>query len=70
VNTETGEEVQPKVREKDTQKAEFWEPILADPKFQEFIRNHYMIGYKSMIEEDDLPEDLQPQLEDDSGDVE
>jgi len=67
INTETGEEVQPKVREKDTQKAEFWEPILADPKFQEFIRNHYMIGYKSMIEADDLPGDLQPQLEEDAG---
>ena len=66
VNTETGEEIQPKVREKDTHTPEFWEPILADPKFQEFVRNQYMIGYKSMIDADELPDDLQPQLDDDS----
>lgn len=60
VDTETGEEIQPKVREKDTLKKEFWDPILADTKFQDFVRNHYMIGYRSMIDAEDLPDDLQP----------
>ncbi len=63
VDTETGEEIQPKVREKDTLNKEFWDPILADEKFQEFVRNHYMIGYRSMIDAEDLPEDLQPIME-------
>jgi len=60
VDTDTGEEIQPKVREKDTLKKEFWDPILADTKFQDFVRNHYMIGYRSMIDAEDLPDDLQP----------
>ena len=68
VDTETGEEIQPKVREKDTLTPEFWEPILSDPKFQEFVRNHYMIGHKSLIDADELPQDLQPQIEEDSSD--
>ena len=63
VDTETGEEIQPKVREKDTLTAEFWEPILSDPKFQEFVRSHYMIGHKSLIDAEELPEDLRPSEE-------
>ena len=64
VDTETGEEIPPKVREKDTLTKEFWEPILADEKFSEFVRNHYMIGYRSMIDAESLPEDLQPAEDD------
>ena len=64
VDTETGEELQPKVREKDTLNGEFWEPILSDEKFREFVRNQYMIGHRAMIDADDLPADLQP-VEDD-----
>lgn len=60
IDTETGEEIQPKVREKDTLQKEFWEPILSNQGFQEFVRNHYMIGYRSMIDAEDLPTDLQP----------
>lgn len=61
VDTETGEEIQPKVREKDTLKKEFWDPILSDQGFQDFVRNQYMIGYRSMIDAEDLPADLQPE---------
>ena len=60
VDTETGEEIQPKVREKDTLTPEFWQPILSDPNFQEFVRSHYMIGHKSLIDAEELPEDLRP----------
>jgi len=65
VNTETGEEIHPKVREKDTLNAEFWEPILSNEQFREFVRNQYMIGHRAMIDADDLPADLQP-VEDDA----
>lgn len=64
VNTDTGEEIQPKVREKDTLTKDFWEPILRDEKFRDFVRNHYMIGYRSMIDAEELPEDLQPTEDD------
>ena len=60
VDTDTGEEILPKVREKDTNTKEFWDPILSDSKFQEFVQNHYMIGYKSMIDSNDLPNNLKP----------
>jgi len=58
VDTETGEEIQPKVRAKDTLKKEFWDPILSDTGFQEFVKTHYMVGHRSMIDQDDLPEEL------------
>ena len=35
---ETGEMMDPKCREKDTLKAEFWEPIFAETDFKEFIQ--------------------------------
>ena len=58
VNSETGEEIHPKVRAKDTLNKEFWDPILSDDSFREFVRNHYMVGHRSMIDPQDLPETL------------
>lgn len=58
VDTETGEEIQPKVRAKDTLNKEFWKPILEDPNFVEFVKTHYMVGHRSMIDPEDLPEEL------------
>ena len=43
VNTETGEILGSKVREKETKTAEFWADILEDEKFQDFVRNLYKI---------------------------
>jgi len=57
VNRETGELVDPKVRIKDTLKSEFWEPILNDTDFKEYIKKGYQIGGGSIIEfEGDLVE--------------
>jgi hypothetical protein len=42
----------PKCREKDTLKAEFWEPIFAETDFKEFIQKQYTIGHKALIELD------------------
>ena len=52
VDTETGEMVEPKVREKQTRTDEFWEPILANPKFKEFLIKQYQIGHKSIVDFD------------------
>ena len=38
-----------KFREKDTYTAEFWDPLLKNDDFKEFIKNHYTVGYRSMI---------------------
>ena len=44
VNTETGELVEPKVREKDTHTAEFWNPVFEETDFKEYVRGAYQIG--------------------------
>lgn len=56
VDRETGELVQPKVREKDTLKKEFWTPILDDTDFKDFVKGHYQIGHKPLL---DVEIDLQ-----------
>ena len=54
VDRETGELVDPKFRMKDTLTAEFWDPIFNDTDFKEFIKKHYTIGYRSMINADEF----------------
>lgn len=44
VDMETGEVIEKKFREKETHSAEFWEPILADEKFNDWIVNKYRVG--------------------------
>ena len=50
VDMETGELVQPKVREKDTLQEEFWKPIFDGTNFKEFLKGHYQIGHKPLLE--------------------
>lgn len=50
VDTATGELVEPKVREKDTLTAEFWDPIFEETDFKEFIKGYYQIGYAPIKE--------------------
>ena len=52
VDMETGEILEPKVREKDTLKKKFWEPIFADTDFKEFVKTYYSIGHRPMIDID------------------
>ena len=52
VDQETGEMVEPKVREKQTRTDEFWEPILKTDKFKQFLIKQYQIGHKSLIDFD------------------
>lgn len=44
VDMETGEVIEKKFREKETHSAEFWEPILADTKFNDWIIAKYRVG--------------------------
>jgi RecA/RadA recombinase len=52
VDQNTGEQMDQKYREKDTLTAEFWEPIFANTNFKEFLKAHYSIGHKPMLEID------------------
>ena len=56
VDTTTGELVQPKVREKDTLTKEFWDPIFESTDFKKFVKGHYQIGHKPLL---DVEIDLQ-----------
>ena len=49
IDRETGELVQPKVREKDTLSEDFWKPIFETTDFAEHIKNKYTISHKSML---------------------
>lgn len=53
VNTETGEVEEKRFREKDTDSKEFWESVIKNPSFNEFIRNKYTIAEKSIIQFDE-----------------
>jgi RecA/RadA recombinase len=50
VDMETGELVQPKVREKDTLEEEFWKPIFENTNLKEFLKGHYQIGHKPLLD--------------------
>lgn len=52
VDRTTGEIMDSKVREKDTLSKEFWEPIFKETDFAKFLKSHYSIGHKPMLEID------------------
>ena len=52
VDMKTGEILEPKVREKDTLKKKFWEPIFTKTDFKEFVKTYYSIGHRPMIDID------------------
>jgi len=52
VNKDTGEIIDPKVREKDTVTEAFWTPIFETTDFKEFVKSYYSIGHKPMLEID------------------
>ena len=52
VDMETGEILEPKVREKDTLKKKFWEPIFKNSDFKEFVKSYYSIGHKPLLDID------------------
>ena len=50
VDKDTGELVDPKVREKDTLTESFWTPILNETDFKEFVKGHYQIGQTPLMD--------------------
>jgi len=50
VDQDTGELLDPKVREKDTLLKEFWTPIFDGTDFKKFIKGHYQIGHKPLLD--------------------
>jgi hypothetical protein len=56
VDTNTGEVIGNKVREKDTLTEEFWTDILKDEKFNEFMMKQYCIGQKTIVDMDEILE--------------
>ena len=50
VDQETGELLDPKVREKDTLQKDFWTPIFDGTDFKKFIKGHYQIGHKPLLD--------------------
>ena len=56
VDRKTGELVQPKVREKETLKKEFWDPIFESTDFKEYIVNKYQIGATQLVENNSVQE--------------
>lgn len=66
VDKATGE-IGDKKRMADTMCAEFWDPILNDKEFKDYVEKSYKIGYGSLLEEDsssDDPEFLEEDPED------
>jgi RecA/RadA recombinase len=58
VDRNTGELVDPKVRERDTLSEEFWKPIIEDTDFKEFVKKTFSIGYVSTIDPEYLVEEV------------
>lgn len=54
---ETGEVLGSKYREKETLTADFWQPILNETNFKEFVKNQYSIGHVALVSMDDIVED-------------
>ena len=57
VDKNTGELVDPKVRQKDTLSNEFWAPIFETSDFATFLQKTYQIGYKSDINHESVVEE-------------
>ena len=57
VDMDTGEAVDPKVRQKDLGK-DFWLPILSDSRFGDWVQKRYTIGSVEMMAEEISEEDI------------
>ena len=53
VDQETGE-VGPKVRHDVTNDKSFWDPVFAETDFKDFLMKQYKIGYRSVVDMDDI----------------
>ena len=54
VNQETGELLEPKVREAQTLEEEFWKPIMEETNFKEYLTGVYKIGGNETVDFEEL----------------
>jgi len=54
VDRDTGEMVDPKVREKDTLQEEFWKPVFAGTDFADFLKSQYSIGKAQLVDMEEI----------------
>lgn len=59
VNPKTGEVLSGKVRADATTTKAFWEPIFNDTDFKEFLKKQYQIGHESLVDMDDIVENVE-----------
>lgn len=66
VDMESGEVLEGSYREKQTHSKDFWNPILSDDKFKDFIEKKFTLGTGSMLEDDsdEIFENLEEDLDD------
>ena len=57
VDTDSGEAVEPKVRNKDTYTKDFWLPILKDQTFIDWIEKRYTISSSDGIMKEEITEE-------------
>lgn len=67
VDKDTGELIGGKVREKDTQKKEFWADLLGSDKFKEAVAGKFTVGHRDMLS--DAQEELFDGEEESDGDA-
>lgn len=58
VDTETGEVEDKKWRLKETNTKEFWDPILKNQKFKDYIEAKYRVASGDIIQDEDVQEDI------------
>ena len=54
MNNETGEVEEEIYYEKDTDNGEFWQEILDNPGFKDFVQNQYQMGKASLVDFDEI----------------
>lgn len=64
VNKETGEVEEKNYRIKDTTTSSFWDTILKDKSFNEFIKARYQLGSVKMVTEDELCAEIEEEFDD------
>jgi RecA/RadA recombinase len=62
VDLETGEPLSSKVREKDTHTKEFWQDLLNNETFKQFIQKKFMVPHKDLSLTDDALQEVENEL--------
>lgn len=64
VDRTTGELVGKNLREKDTNTADFWIPILQDKEFRDFVANKFAASSGTLLSDEEITQELDEELDD------